>query len=630
MRREHPTWRGGVWLLATSLAWAACGGDDVGPADGVDDGAAEADAEGGADADAPDDADAADDTRDDAADDGDAGPCVDVDGDGACRDEDCDDENAAIHPGAAEVCHNGLDDDCDGTADEECLEGSRAFYVDRDSLGGPCADTNPGTLTAPWCTVAHANATLVAGDTVYLRAGTYAGETIQPASSGTSDAARIAYAAHGDEVATFTESVYCVRLQSRSYVTIRGLRFVDCERNLYLQASSHVNVGYCQFDNPGGPTTWAGSRIYEGSTDNRIHNCVFSRYGDESGSAGAWDDNACILDIGNDNVVDESDRNLVVHSAFFHGGHHALGVYANRNVVRGCTFHNEEWYACHRTEAGGRCGNRNVILNASFPETNVRNVIDRNAIAFSGLPADNDSSTGLSVRTQDNIIRRNAFYHNDSSGLGLSADGGNHNDASGNHIYANVFLHNGYPIADDWAPLQSGLMLARWVDDAAHNPMVGVAIKNNVFHDNQTFSIYYYYVDEAEQFVGGNREEAGDPGFVAAAGVPDPFDFEFYDFHLAPGSPCIDAGEFLTRTSNAGTDATVLEVEDAGYFTDGEGLVAGDLIQLEGQARAVRITAVDDAAGTLTIDTPLTWAAGTGVALPYSGIRPDQGIHESS
>ena len=618
----------GLALLWTFGTATACGGDDVAGGDDGGAGDTAGEVEGG-DADAGPDAEVADDARDDAGPDADAGPCIDLDRDGVCSFEDCDDENPATHPGASEVCHNGLDDDCDGTADEACLGGGPVYFVDRDSLGGACADTNPGTETQPWCSVAKANATLVAGDTVYLRAGTYAGETIQPASSGTSDAARIAYAAHGDELVTFTGSVYCVRLQGRSYVTLRGLRFRDCERNLYLQASSRVNVGYCEFDNPGGPTTWAGSRIYEGSTGNRIHDCVFSRYGNESGSAGAWDDNACVLDIGNDNVVDASDGNLVVHNTFSYGGHHILGVYANRNVVRGNTFHNEEWYDCHRTETGGRCGNRNVILNASFPETNVRNVIDRNRIAFSGLPADNDSSTGLSVRTQRNIIRRNAFYHNDSSGLALSADGGNHNDASGNRIYANVFLHNGYPVADDWAPLQSGLLLARWVDDAAHNPMIGVAIKNNVFHDNQTYAVYYYYVEQAEQLVGGNREEAGDPGFVAGTGVPDPGDFGFYDFHLRADSPCIDAGEFLTRTTDAGTDATVLAVEDTGYFSDGEGLVAGDLIQLEGQASAVMVLAVDDAAGTLTVAAPLSWTTGTGVALAYLGARPDQGMYES-
>ena len=39
--------------------------------------------------------------------------CDDADGDGVCADEDCDDDNADVYPGAAEIC-DLLDTDCDG------------------------------------------------------------------------------------------------------------------------------------------------------------------------------------------------------------------------------------------------------------------------------------------------------------------------------------------------------------------------------------------------------------------------------------------------------------------------------------------------------------------------------------
>ncbi|MES2640246.1 MAG: MopE-related protein [Myxococcota bacterium] len=43
----------------------------------------------------------------------------DPDGDGYGRDQDCDPENAAINPGMAEDCTDGLDNECDGKIDAE-------------------------------------------------------------------------------------------------------------------------------------------------------------------------------------------------------------------------------------------------------------------------------------------------------------------------------------------------------------------------------------------------------------------------------------------------------------------------------------------------------------------------------
>jgi hypothetical protein len=44
----------------------------------------------------------------------------DKDGDGVRWCNDCRDDNAAVHPGAAEICGNGIDDDCNGVVDDGC------------------------------------------------------------------------------------------------------------------------------------------------------------------------------------------------------------------------------------------------------------------------------------------------------------------------------------------------------------------------------------------------------------------------------------------------------------------------------------------------------------------------------
>jgi len=57
---------------------------------------------------------------------------IDNDGDGYTSDVDCDDNDAAIHPGATEVC-NGIDDDCVGGVDNGLT--FRYYYLDFDGDG---------------------------------------------------------------------------------------------------------------------------------------------------------------------------------------------------------------------------------------------------------------------------------------------------------------------------------------------------------------------------------------------------------------------------------------------------------------------------------------------------------------
>ncbi|MEL6343765.1 MAG: MopE-related protein [Myxococcota bacterium] len=83
---------------------------------------------------------------------GNTDPVLDADGDGYLG-SDCDDNDAAVFPGATEVC-DGVDNDCDGEIDDG-VDGAQLLHadVDGDTFGDPavsrtfCTDPGPGWVT---------------------------------------------------------------------------------------------------------------------------------------------------------------------------------------------------------------------------------------------------------------------------------------------------------------------------------------------------------------------------------------------------------------------------------------------------------------------------------------------------
>jgi hypothetical protein len=122
--------------------------------------------------------------------------------------------------------------------------GGRVFYV---AVSG--SDANPGSLTSPWRTIRKAAKTLVAGDTVYIRKGTYR-ERVVPKNSGTDADHPIRYASYPGERATIDGTGLAVpddeglfQVEGKKDLVISGLRIINAGyAGIYVHRSRRITV----------------------------------------------------------------------------------------------------------------------------------------------------------------------------------------------------------------------------------------------------------------------------------------------------------------------------------------------------------------------------------------------------
>ena len=99
------------------------------------------------------------------------------------------------------------------------------------------------------CSLSTANANAQAGDTIYMRGGTYTGQQIAPSNSGTANNNRIIYQNYNNEVVTIRDADTPLLLSNRNYVTITGsasqnIIITNCDKYLTMDNGDYNILAY--------------------------------------------------------------------------------------------------------------------------------------------------------------------------------------------------------------------------------------------------------------------------------------------------------------------------------------------------------------------------------------------------
>ncbi len=570
-------------------------------------------------------------------------------------------------------------------------DGSRIYWINSSGAASwsTCeSSTDPGSN---YCALNTANINAQAGDTVYLKGGTYtiSGNyvaAIEPAHSGTSISNRITYSNAPGETPILTKGtgtdINGLRLEGKNYTKIQGLTFSNFNRwAMITHYSSYNEVANSTFRSDTGDEGIIGFMMYDicsgGSamgcyvTHNWIHDNVFSK---AHGGASACLEGADLVRIGGPPTTGlggiqngENNYNTIENNYMEYAGHAILDTYGRFLVIRNNVMHNEAWIPDY---SGGTCafppmpngkyGHRIMQTSEDYGRDGTYVLTEGNRLGYASANPGNGGDANYALAAPKNIVRYNYMYGSAIDGLyfkyktnGTPGAGGM--GSTDNRVYSNTMFHNGYGYPYLMSS-QPGCTVCP--GDQAGISIFGLTskniIKNNIAYDSYSTILY----NNRDIIMRGGADPAlypgtvtvvnnwvtsnGDPKFVNPD-ISQPASKTLPDLSLQPSSPAIDKGTYLTQANGSGSSSTTLIVQDALYFQDGSwgsdlarSNLHADWIAIGAVTSVVQISSINYSTNTITLASPMTWSDNAPVWLYKKsdrevvlyGSAPDIGAYE--
>jgi len=377
-------------------------------------------------------------------------------------------------------------------------------------------NSNPGTLQYPWLTVTKAAQTLVAGDTVFVRQGTY-NERVQPVNSGT-DNNYVVYASYPGELAVIDGNGISIpaweglfELYQDNYIVIYGLRIINSDAaGILCESSDNLVI-----------------------MNNQTYNTV-------SSGIGVWDSKNILIDSNevelacNDGEqecisVAMTDSFEICYNHVHHNGpgsNGGEGIDAKDGASNGLIHHN----IVHDLTRLG------IYVDAWDKHTyniEVYNNVVYNCSAYGFVVASEAGGLLENVKIYNNLAYNNRYVGISITGHGLPVP---------NHPIHNIIIINNTVYKNGW--ISSGWGGGINIEESAD--VENIIIRNNICSKNLSFQIadevgvsQYLTVDYnlIDGFMGypgemyGSDSVVGDPLFV---------DTIIYNLHITENSPAVD------------------------------------------------------------------------------------------
>ncbi len=499
----------------------------------------------------------------------------------------------------------------------------------------------PGTSPdSAWRNIAYGTQQIQAGDSLIILSANYGNENAVIAHNGTpTDPIVIKGDVYGDVIMEGDGSGNGIRIEGNSHIIIENIKFTNYSSGIFIyHEGSYIMVRKCIFieNTSGGFLTWGTS-----SDISLCHHIVatenqFSDYTDKQ-------------DYG---IYFCYATNCVANNNYFFGQHHQAlsfkrkvhyGI-AKNNIFEGFLY--SALYLGQNLDSPGD-DNRSYNLiaegNTFCPAQGYR------------------AKRPIWVANVERAVVRNNFMEGKDNvdggwgeGIALGDYESGYVPANPTHItiYNNVMRRIGGTTTNPGIRVYHDCHDVRVFNntfaDCAYG--LGFEVEDTVFFQNNIFYNYQYgmiregsgqnctfrYNDIYPYWAGaGPTNISVDPLLIGPFDslelpIEDPYfipDFSRAKVcQLQASSPCIDTGACLTTTVGSGS-GNEIEVEDAGYFTDGFGIADGDLVRI-GANDSLRIVGIDHNNNKITVDQSISWSNNDGVSLPYADSAPDIGAYE--